>query len=90
MQVSKSGYYKWYLIKDSKEKNNILLEEEIKKIHASSRGTYGRKRVLSTLKKSFINVGKKIVSKIIHKLELNGIGKPKYRITTKLDAKASC
>jgi len=89
MQVSKSGYYKWYLIKDSKEKNNTLLEEEIKKIHASSRGTYGRRRVLSTLKKSFINVGKKRVSKIMHKLQLNGIGKPKFKITTKLDAKAS-
>ena len=47
------------------------------------------RRVLSTLKKSFINIGKKRVSKIMHKLQLNGIGKPKFKITTKLDAKAS-
>jgi putative transposase len=36
------------------------LEEEIKKIRTSSRSTYGRRRILSTLKKSFIKIEKKV------------------------------
>ena len=43
---------------------------------------------LATLKKSFIKVGKKRVSKIMKKLNLNGIGKPKFKITTKIDKQA--
>ena len=59
MCVSKSGFYKWFENKDKNNQFNINLEKEIKKIHTSSRGTYGRRRILSTLKKSFIKVGKK-------------------------------
>ena len=84
MCVSKSGFYKWFECKDKNHHFEFNLEEEIKKIHTSSRGTYGRRRILSTLKKSFIKVGKKRVSKIMKKLNLNGIGKPKFKITTKI------
>jgi len=59
MCVSKSGFYKWFECKDKNHHFEFNLEEEIKKIHTSSRGTYGRRRILSTLKKSFIKVGKK-------------------------------
>jgi len=88
MEVSKSGFYKWLECKDKDNAHTVALEEEIKKIHTSSRGTYGRRRVLSTLKKSFIKVGKKRVSKIMHKLNLYGVGKPKFKTTTKVDKKA--
>jgi transposase InsO family protein len=84
MKVSKSGFYKWYLHKDLKYKDSINLEEQIKKIHESSRGTYGRRRILSTLRKSFINIGHKKVSKIMHKLNLCGVGKPRFKVTTKV------
>ena len=87
--VSKSGFYKWFECKDKKQQFDFVLEEEIKKIHTSSRKTYGRRRILSTLKKSFIKIGKKRVSKIMHKLNLNGIGKPKFKTTTKIDSKAN-
>jgi hypothetical protein len=69
MCVSKSGFYKWFECKDKNHHFEFNLEEEIKKIHTSSRGTYGRRRILSTLKKSFIKVGKKRVSKIMKKLK---------------------
>ena len=88
MEVSKSGFYKWLECKDIDYAHEVSLEEEIKKIHTSSRGTYGRRRILSTLKKAFIKVGKKRVSKIMHKLNLWGVGKPKFRTTTKVDRKA--
>ena len=54
MRVSKSGFYKWFECKDKNHHFEFSLEEEIKKIHTSSRGTYGRRRILSALKKSFI------------------------------------
>jgi len=82
MCVSKSGFYKWFECKDKNHQFELSLEEEIKKIHTSSRGTYGRRRILSTLKKSFIRVGKKRISKIMKKLNLNGVGKPKFKTTT--------
>jgi len=88
MGVSKSGFYKWFECKDRDDFYAINLEEEIKKIHTSSRGTYGRRRVLSTLKKSLIKVGRKRVSKIMHRLNLWGVGKPKFKTTTKVDRKA--
>ena len=88
MEVSKSGFYKRLECKDIDCAYEVSLEEEIKKIHTSSRGTYGRRRILSTLKKSFIKVGKKRVSKIMHKFNLWGVGKPKFKTTTKVDRKA--
>jgi putative transposase len=84
MGVSKSGFYKWLDHKDEKKVHFASLEEEIKKIHIASRGTYGRRRVLHSLKKSFFSVGKKRVSKIMKKLELRGVGKPKFKLTTKV------
>ena len=86
--VSKSGFYKWIMSKDENFSHLVSLEEEIKKIHTSSRGTYGRRRILSTLKKSFIKVGKKRVSKIMRKLDLWGVGKPKFKVTTNVNKKA--
>ncbi|KAB8029203.1 IS3 family transposase [Fluviispira multicolorata] len=88
MCISKSGFYKWFECKDKNYHLNYSLEEEIKKIHTSSRGTYGRSLILSTLKKSFIKVGKKRVSKIMKNLNINGVGKPKFRTTTKIDRQA--
>jgi putative transposase len=88
MIVSKSGFYQWLSCKDKNLTHLVKLEEEIKKIHTSSRGTYGRRRVLSTLKKSFIHVGKKRVSKIMRKLDLWGVGKPKFKVTTNVNKKA--
>jgi transposase InsO family protein len=88
MSVSKSGFYQWLTSKDKNLAHLAELEEEIKKIHTSSRGTYGRRRILSTLKKSFIKVGKKRVSKIMHKLDLWGVGKPKFKVTTNVNKKS--
>jgi putative transposase len=61
MQVSKSGYYKWFNRKNKKCFCDRNIEEEIQKIHISSRGTYGRRRILSVLKKSLFSIGKKRV-----------------------------
>lgn len=60
------------------------LEQEIQKVHTASRMTYGFRRVLSTLKKSFVNVGKKRVIKIMKKLNIHGIGRKKFKQTTKV------
>ncbi len=84
MMVSKSGFYKYITTKDEDYSHLVSLEKEIKKIHTLSRGTYGR-RILSTLRKSFIKIGRKRFFKIMHKLDLWGIGEPKFNTTTKLD-----
>jgi transposase InsO family protein len=84
MKVSKSGFYKWGKIKEIRDPFIANLELEIEKIHTSSRGTYGSRRILSTLKKSFIKVVKKRVSKIMLKLNLNGVGSRKFKKTTKV------
>jgi transposase InsO family protein len=88
MQVSKSGYYKWFNRKNKKCFCDRNIEEEIQKIHISSRGTYGRRRILSVLKKSLFSIGKKRVSKIMHRLNLYGAGAPKFKTITKVDRKA--
>jgi len=82
MKVSKSGFYKW---KNQMTKtNDIKLESEIQKVYESSRGTYGFRRIVNTLKKSFISIGKKRVIKIMKRLNIRGIGKPKFKVTTKI------
>lgn len=88
MRVSKSGYYTWLKTRVNKIAFDVNLEDQIRKIHTSSRGTYGRRRVLSTLRKSFIKVGRKKVSKIMHKLNLYGVGKAKFKKTTKVSYSA--
>jgi transposase InsO family protein len=81
--VSKSGFYKWRAsISEEKKMAAVRLENAIQKIHSASRATYGRRRVYNTAVKQGLKCGKNKISKLMKKLKLRGVGKPRFKVTT--------
>ena len=88
MRVSRSGFYKWLSeLGSNRELDNQKMKSAIEKIHTASRGTYGRRRVHSTLKRQFIRCGKNRVRKLMKELGISGVGKRKFKVTTQSDHK---
>ena len=83
MKVSRAGFYKWVNYKDSKRKvEDKVLKKAITKIYESSRCTYGRRRVLATLRKQGFVCGHKRVSRLMRNLGIAGIKKRAFKKTT--------
>ncbi|TGD70446.1 IS3 family transposase [Mangrovimicrobium sediminis] len=71
--VSPSGYYDWLKRKPSvRAVEEVALLEEIHRIHAQSRGTYGSPRVHRMLRRDGIRVGEKRVAKLMRQSGLKG------------------
>ncbi len=84
LEVSRSGYYAWRNRKPSqREQANQKMVKKIKRIHETSRKTYGSPRVHATLKMQGVKAGRHRVARLMRK---HGIvaGKPKkrYPVTT--------
>lgn len=75
--VSRSGYYKW--LNHSKNttnrgKQNVLIKQHIKELHAKYRGTYGRKRMCIYLNKILdFPVNHKRVYRLMKELGLSSV-----------------
>jgi transposase InsO family protein len=83
MKVSRSGYYAWLKRPESKRsRENKALLEEIKKIYAESRETYGSKRIHKELKKNKIDCSKNRVARNMKENNIVSIYKRKYKATT--------
>jgi len=87
--VSRSGYYKFLNLGDSKRiiENKRLLEK-IKVAHRNSRKTYGSPRIYKELKSQGEPCSRKRVSKIMRENGIVAKMKKRFKVTTKVDAKA--
>jgi putative transposase len=83
LEVSTSGYYKWRNRTPSKrDRDDEMLTEKIRQVHARSRGTYGAPRIHAELQEDGIRVGKKRVARLLREAGLRGVSRRKKRTTT--------
>lgn len=83
LRVSTCGYYEFLHRKPSKRAlENQELIEEIKKIHASSRRTYGSPRVYSALKQQGKNCSRKRIARLMRQQKIQAKMRKKWKVTT--------
>ncbi|CAM3110952.1 Integrase catalytic domain-containing protein [Paenibacillus lupini] len=83
LEVSRSGYYKWSIRKESKrEVRRKKLERRIRRIFLDSRRLYGSPKVHKMLLKQQVKVSEKTVSRIMKELGLRSRTVKKYKATT--------
>jgi len=84
MKVSKSGYYDWL-----KRPAVIIgwdtlrLYRRIRRLFERSRGSLGNREMVKRLRKEGYQVGRYIIRKIMHRLNLKVTQRQAYKITTK-------
>jgi len=89
LEVSTSGYYAWRNRLPSKRaRENVILLERIKVIHAWSRETYGSPRIHAELKANGMKVGRNRVARLMRVAGLEGVSRRRRRSTTKRDPEA--
>lgn len=83
LNVSRSGYYAWLDRPESqREKQNIILMSDIKKIHNESRQIYGLPRIHQELKNLGKHCGKTRISILMKKLGISGLIKKRFKVRT--------
>jgi putative transposase len=89
LNVSRSGYYNFLRSEPSdREKANAALLVKIKKIHKESRQTYGSPRVHAALAAKGESCSRKRVVVLMKASGLTAKMKRRFKVTTKVDAKA--
>ena len=89
LKVSSSGYYAWRKRGPSKrEREDAMLQERMKAIHAKSRGTYGAPRIHAELRADGLCVGRKRVARLMRQAHLAGISRRRRKGLTRRNAKA--
>ncbi len=81
-EISPAAYYNW--IKggnksEEKKKEDVVLKEEIKKIHKKSRKSYGRPRMVTALKHLGYECGKHRVRRLMREESLAGVQKKRFK-----------
>ena len=83
LRVSRQGYYAWAKRPpSSRDAADRHLAEDVSRIHASSRGTYGSPRVRAALRREGRHTSKRRVERTMRELGLRGRTKRKFRTTT--------
>ena len=83
LAVTPSGYYAWRDRPESAQaRANRKLVQEIRAVHAKSRGTYGSLRVHADLRLRGFRVGKNRIARLMRLEKLYGRRKKKYPHTT--------
>ena len=87
--VSASGYYAWHHRPPSaRAQADRTLIEQIRTIHARSRGTYGAPRIHAELAALGIHVGRKRVARLLQAAGLAGVSRRPFVTTTRRDPTA--
>jgi transposase InsO family protein len=82
--VSPSGYYAWIERPPSaRAQADAVLLEQIRAIHAWSRGTYGARRIRIELREQGIRCARKRVVRLMREAGLSGAQRRRYRGTTR-------
>jgi putative transposase len=89
--VSRAGYYAWASRPPSQRTlTDAYLAQQVRTIHARSRGTYGAPRVHAELRLGLdIHVGRKRVARLMREHGLQGIHRRRRHGTTRRDPQAS-
>jgi putative transposase len=89
--VARAGYYAWASRPPSdRDHADALLGEQIRQIHARSRGTYGAPRVHAELRLGLdIRVGRKRVARLMREHGLQGVHRRRRHGTTRRDPHAA-
>ncbi|MUV04667.1 IS3 family transposase [Flavobacterium rakeshii] len=83
LDVSTIGYYKWRSKTLSKrDQYNLVLLEQIKKIHYRNKKRYGSPRIAKELKALGFHASEKLIRKLMKSASLESVFKRKFRITT--------
>lgn len=83
LEVSGSGYYKYVKENQSnRQRENMILRKEIKKIFDEHKSRYGVRRITKELRKRGYRYNRKRVTRIMQKEGLQVVQKQKYRATT--------
>ena len=87
LDVSRSGYYAWRQRKPSRQAEaNVVLLTEIKKVHQTSRQTYGSPRVHAALRRQGIACGRNRVARLMRAKDIKGKKRRRrYPVTTQRD-----
>lgn len=83
LQVSKSGFYRWWKSEPSdRARENQLLTEQIREIHRWSRQSYGSPRIYQELRAQAVFVSRPRVARLMRKAGIRSIVRKKYVATT--------
>lgn len=83
LSVSRSQYYKWQKQVPGKwKRENLILIEKIKEIHALSRRAYGSPRVAKDLHKEGFEVSRPRVARLMRKYGIRSKLTKKFKVTT--------
>lgn len=81
--ISRSGFYSWLKGNLSFRSNkNQKLTDQISKVHADSKGTYGSPRITKELNRRGIKVSKPRVARLMKKENIRSIIGRKFKVTT--------
>lgn len=92
LQVGRSAYYAYLAARPSARARQTAddeLADEIRKIHATSRGAYGAPRITAALRRQGRRISRKRVERIMRERDIRGVTRRKRRGLTRPDAKAA-
>ncbi|MEV0488975.1 IS3 family transposase [Streptomyces atratus] len=92
LRLPRAGYYAWLAGRPAaaaRQRAEDKLAEEIREIHAMSRGAYGAPRVHAVLRRKGHGINRKKVERIMRERDIRGVTRRKRRHLTKQDAKAA-
>jgi len=83
LHVSRAGYYAWHRRAASpRQQHNVKLLDAIKRVHQSSRGTYGSPRVHRALRAQGHQCGRHRVARLMRHAGIEGYRRRRFRRTT--------
>jgi putative transposase len=83
LEVSRSGYCQWRMRPPSERSMaNAALDAGVAGLHAASKRSYGRNRIVRGLRNQGLQVGHERVRKSLRRLGLRPLYKRPYRVTT--------
>ncbi len=81
--VSRTGYCQWQgRAPSARARANAILDAHVRQVHAGSRGSYGRPRIVQTLRRQGLSVGSERVRQSLRRQGLRPVYKRPYRVTT--------
>jgi transposase InsO family protein len=81
--VSRSGYHRWRSAQGSaRAREDLLLGAELQRLHAESRGTYGRPRLTAALRRAGRHHSPKRVGRLMRALGLSGVRRGRFHPQT--------
>lgn len=82
LRVSRSGYYAWRAGRAASARAiaDEVLTEQVRTVHAMSRGTYGAPRVHAELADAGVRVGRKRIARLMRGAGLVGVSRRRWRL----------